>query len=198
VTKAEISEKRKVAREKRNKKCALQWAMEAPEMAPFINMEPSELDLTCPSNDMEKRLFAIAETVWQKHELLGIFVPQITKATWNNIPYRAKAAGFMECRKAGLPWNIDEYNDKAASRLGKLRSKGSALCAFFLIVSIMTSATTSAFTGPHKRYRDDPSNAVRVNTPVVNLFREFRGAGEYISPALPLFYLALHLLWPLH
>ena len=133
LTKEEIKKKRAETRKSRNKKCALAWATEDPEMAKFLALPPSDLDLTSPSTDKEVELFVAAEALWQKHELLGIFVHKANKATWNNIPYRAKCAGFMECRKLHLPWNIDEYNEKAAARLTKLRAKGSALYVSFLI-----------------------------------------------------------------
>ena len=131
--KVEITKKRLENRKSRNTKCALAWAREDPELAKFLKLAPSNLDLSSPSTDKEIALFAAAEALWFKHELLGIVIPKAIKATWNNIPFRAKCVGFMECRKLKIPWNIDEYNAKAAARLTKLRAKGSALCVSFLI-----------------------------------------------------------------
>ena len=93
-------------------------------MVRFMEHLASGLDLSSPSTPEEHAMVVLVEMLWQKMEVLGILVPRNTNATWHNIPDLGKAAGFMECEKLKIPWNVFEYHDKAVARLGKLRSKG--------------------------------------------------------------------------
>ena len=79
-----------------------------------------------------------------------IFLPRNIYATWCKMPHRAKVAGFFEMKKANLPWNVEQYNEKSQARLCKFRmNKG------------------------HREFREDPRNANIVVLPASQLWPEW-------------------------
>jgi hypothetical protein len=119
LTPAQLKEKRKKERKYRQEKSALSWANEAPEMAKFLELPYANIDLSCPETDPERALKIKVDTLWVKLGLLQNFLPKHNLATWNNMPYMAKVAGWNELRRLKIPWNVFEYNDKAQSKLAR-------------------------------------------------------------------------------
>ena len=136
LTPAELKEKRRKERKERQEKSALSWAMEDPEMAKFLNLPYANIDLSSIETEKERALKIKVDALWVKMELLEIFLPRNINATWNNMPYAAKVAGWNELRKMRIPWNVFEYNDKAQGKLAKIRQLGIpifllSICSYF-------------------------------------------------------------------
>jgi hypothetical protein len=121
LTPEALKEKRKTERKYRQEKATLSWANEDPDMAVFLNLPYANVDLSYPETDAGRAMKSKADTLWTKMQDFKIFLPKINAATWNNIPFRAKVAGWYECKRLQLPWNVFEYNDKAQAKLAKIR-----------------------------------------------------------------------------
>ena len=121
MTPEEKKEKRKTERKYRQEKATLSWANEDPDMAVYLNLPYANVDLSYPESDAGRAMKSKADTLWSKMLDFKIFLPKINAATWNNIPFRAKVAGWYECKRLELPWNVFEYNDKAQAKLAKIR-----------------------------------------------------------------------------
>jgi hypothetical protein len=124
LTPAEKKKRLKRARDAREVQGCIKWAQEDDTLSKYMDVPECGLNLAAPSTEWEIAMAATIEVYWNKVEKMGIFVPRNNNATWNKMPYRAKAAAFILCKRMKIPWNIFEFDRKAYGRLSKLRSKG--------------------------------------------------------------------------
>ena len=92
-------------------------------MKQYLDLPPANLNLYDKATPKHETLSRAVSDCWRAHETEGIFLPKVRDATWSHIPIKGKVAGFLLMRRAGIPWNVNEYNEKASSRLCKIRQK---------------------------------------------------------------------------
>ena len=132
MTPEQLKARKKKERDAREEKACRAWAQEDERLQKYMDDPPSNLDLTSPTSPADIAMAATVELLWVKLEKMGILVPKHEKATWHNILYLAKAAGYFEVKKAKIPWNLPEFHKKSLARLGKLRNKGT--CFVFKVL----------------------------------------------------------------
>ena len=101
----------------------LRWTSDDPALLPFLNQPLCDLNLHLAASTSELAMVAKVDKFWSYLEKEGVFLPRYALATWNNMPDEAKVFAFLAMKETGIPWNIEQFNDKASAKLCKLRQK---------------------------------------------------------------------------